>query len=83
MADDLADGTTDWMAIGEEAGVVKRRRASVARRSCRGEGLRSTIMMRNGRRLREDERGNGQRARRAGLYSRSGGEGGPCPKRVR
>jgi hypothetical protein len=79
---DLADGSTDWVAIGE-AGVVKRRRASVARRSCRGEGLRSAIVMRNGGRLREDERENGQRARGVGLYSRSGGEGAPCPKRAR
>jgi hypothetical protein len=36
---DLADGSTDWVAIGEEAGVAKRRRASVTRRSCRGEGV--------------------------------------------
>jgi hypothetical protein len=63
---DLADGSTDWVAIGEEAGVVKRHRASVARLSCREEGLRSAIMMRNGRRLREDERENGQRATGAG-----------------
>src|SRR3984957_8646113 len=35
----LVDGSTDWVAISEEAGLVKRRRASVARRSCRGEGV--------------------------------------------
>jgi hypothetical protein len=36
---DLADGSTDWVAISEEAEVVKRRRASVVRRSCRGGGV--------------------------------------------
>lgn len=67
------------MAISEEAEVVKRRRTSVVRRSCKGEGLRSAIVMRNGGkiegRLREDGREHGQRGER-GLYSRLGGEGG-------
>jgi hypothetical protein len=34
------------MGIGEEIGIVKRPRASVARRSCRWEGVRSAIVMR-------------------------------------
>jgi len=38
-APDLADRSTDWVAIGEEAGAVKRRRVSVARRSCREGGI--------------------------------------------
>jgi hypothetical protein len=67
------------VAISEEAGVVKRRRVSVMRRSCGGEGLWSTIVMRNGGRLREDGEENGQRDDR-GLYSRSGGEGGAIPE---
>jgi hypothetical protein len=77
---DPADGSTDWEAISQEAGVVKQRRASVVRRSCKGEGLRSAIVMRNGGRLREDGRENGQRGER-GLYSRSGGEGGAIPEK--
>jgi hypothetical protein len=63
---DLADRSDDWVAIGEETEAVKRRRAWIARRSCRGEGLRSAMVMRNGGRLREDRRENGQRGERRG-----------------
>ena len=59
------------MAISEEAGVVKRRRTSVVRRSCKGEGLRSAIVMRNGGKI-EGASSTG----REDLYSRLGGQGG-------
>jgi hypothetical protein len=79
------------MAIGDEAGIVKRppwRSASVASRWCRGEGVRSAFEMR-GKQKREIEENeedggeNGKRARDAGLYSGSGGKAAPSPKRER
>jgi hypothetical protein len=57
------------VAVSEEAGIVKERRVSVARRSCKEDGLQSAIVVRNGGRLGEDGRENGQQARGAGLYS--------------
>ena len=64
------------MAISEEAGVEKGRRASVVRWVCRGEELRSAIVMKNEGRWREDGRENGQRGREGStVYNRSGGEG--------
>jgi hypothetical protein len=63
------------MAISEEAGVVKRRRTSVVRRSCKGEGLRSAIVMRNGGKIEGRWEGASSTGRED-LYSRLGGQGG-------
>jgi hypothetical protein len=69
------------VAISKEAGIVKQRRASVARQLCRGDRLQSAIVIREMEgRLREDGRENGQRAGRAGLHNRFRRRGDAIPE---